>query len=275
MRIFLPVQGARIKFYPEGGITQYYANKLPDANGVSYYKQFGLDGHNGLDIVAPFRTPILATKGVVCEAKTTPDGFGEHVRILTIPEPNGDYLELTYGHLDEVFVKIGDKVEDGQLIGYMGNTGSVVSSTYITNWGLAPARGGVHLHLGVRACSTEKTKWVTTYSDGKKAFIKDYENGYKGAIDPLPFIEIPPEVKFTFERNLQIGNSHPDVLKLQQFLNTHHCQVSDFGAGAPGLETTFFGNRTRQAVMKFQAINNIPSTGNCFELTRAKINSII
>lgn len=270
MKIHTPIKDGRMLGYPNGNISQFYGNKLPQADGKSFYAMFGLDGHNGLDIVAPFRTPILGTKGTVCEVKSTAEGLGKHVRILTKPH-NGEYLELSYGHLDEIVVNIGDDIKDGQVIGYMGNTGTVVSSAYITNWGLAPARGGVHLHLTVRECSVEKTPWVTSYPYAKRAYIKNYNNGYKGAVDPMQFMDIPKEVPFP--KDLKLGMSDPDVIKLQKFLNSHHCHVAYFGPGSQGNETGYFGQMTMFAVMKFQWINKFLPTGVWNKQCRDKANS--
>lgn len=273
MKIYIPIKGGKMRLFPNGDITQLFGNKLPDANGVSFYAQFGTAGHNGVDIVAPYRTPILGTKGKVCEVKTTAEGLGKHVRILTIPDENGDYLELSYGHMDETLVKIGDLIEDGQAIGLMGNTGTVVSSTYITNWGLAPARRGVHVHLSTRECSTKPTGFTTTYSDGKRAFIKNYNNQFKGAVDPLQFMEIPVEPILEFPKDLRIGMSDPDVRKLQQFLNSHGCPVALIGAGSAGNETGYFGFLTFRAVMKFQIANGMFPTGVWNKACRDKANS--
>jgi murein DD-endopeptidase MepM/ murein hydrolase activator NlpD len=183
MKIKNPVLGAKLLKYPYGNIFQFYGE-----NVELYQKAIGTNGHNGVDIVSAEGTPIIATKGEVCEVKNTPDGYGKHVRILTCPDENGDYLELTFGHLRDIMVKIGDKVEDGQILGTMGNTGFVISGSTIY-WGNAPAGKGVHLHFGSRECSTKNTGWVTQYSSGKTANVKNYDNGVKGATNPLLYLQ--------------------------------------------------------------------------------------
>lgn len=57
---------------------------------------------------------------------------------------------------------------------------------------------------------------------------------------------------FTFTRSLTIGSTGADVLALQQLLNDEGFTVSETGAGAPGQETTYFGGRTQQALIKYQ-----------------------
>ena len=69
----------------------------------------------------------------------------------------------------------------------MGNTGFVISGS-TAFWGNAPTGRGVHLHFGIRECSTKDTGWVTTYGSGMKAFIKNYDNGFKGAVDPIIYL---------------------------------------------------------------------------------------
>lgn len=57
---------------------------------------------------------------------------------------------------------------------------------------------------------------------------------------------------FSFGRSLKVGMSGEDVRALQRLLNDEGFTVSDTGAGAPGQETTYFGGRTQQALIKYQ-----------------------
>jgi hypothetical protein len=57
---------------------------------------------------------------------------------------------------------------------------------------------------------------------------------------------------FTFTRSLTLGAVGSDVLELQKLLNAEGFTISESGAGAPGSETTYFGNRTKQALIKYQ-----------------------
>ncbi|MEK7109545.1 MAG: peptidoglycan-binding domain-containing protein [Patescibacteria group bacterium] len=79
----------------------------------------------------------------------------------------------------------------------------------------------------------------------------------------------------TWVRQLQLGMSGADVMKLQQFLNTSAAtQVAASGAGSPGSETSYFGGLTKAAVVKFQAANGIDTVGRMGPQTMAKINSL-
>jgi len=90
---------------------------------------------------------------------------------------------------------------------------------------------------------------------------------------------------FTFLKNLSLGDKNVDVLNLQKVLNTSSdTSVANSGFGSPGNETTYFGNLTKQAVIKFQEkyrsevlapINLFSGTGFVGSLTRAKLNTIL
>lgn len=74
-------------------------------------------------------------------------------------------------------------------------------------------------------------------------------------------------------RDLVVGSTGEDVRILQQWLNSHGYQISSFGAGAPGAETTYFGKLTQAALARYQATFGIvPATGNLDLATRLKIS---
>ena len=78
----------------------------------------GKEFHYGLDIANNYNTKIKAAgKGIVTYAGYS-SGFGKIVIIS-----HGYGYETLYGHNNKLYVKIGDKVDKGQLIAAMGNTG--------------------------------------------------------------------------------------------------------------------------------------------------------
>jgi hypothetical protein len=76
----------------------------------------------------------------------------------------------------------------------------------------------------------------------------------------------------TFTRDLQIGMEGEDVRALQKLLNQRGYTISTTGSGAPGSESTFFGNRLQEALKKYQRAQGIDATGYFGPLTRGKIN---
>lgn len=126
------------------------------------YSQFGMAGHNGLDLRAPMRTECFASCNGQMEFTRGGTGYGNEARIF-----NSYGYEVIYGHLDS-FVGDSREVKEGELIGYTGNTG----------FSTAP-----HLHFGLRR--------FTETADGSRQ-IQDYGNGYRGGIDPTNFFDPNP-----------------------------------------------------------------------------------
>ena len=85
--------------------------------------------HAGLDLMGNRGEPIYA----IDSGTVTRSGYQSNgAMILDITGSRGMYF---YGHFDKIVVGYGESVKAGQLIGYMGDTGSP---------------GAVHLHLEVR-----------------------------------------------------------------------------------------------------------------------------
>lgn len=76
--------------------------------------------HYGMDFVAPKGTPIYATgDGKVAAVLTRRIGHGKHVII-----DHGYGYETLYGHMNSFNVKKGQQVKRGQIIGFVGTTGT-------------------------------------------------------------------------------------------------------------------------------------------------------
>lgn len=94
------------------------------ATGASYY-------HSGIDIYAPYNTPIYAVLDGVVVANFWSDGIGNVVALY-----HGDGLYTEVHHMNSRSpLAIGTEVSQGDVIGYTGATG-----WYVT---------GPHLHFGV------------------------------------------------------------------------------------------------------------------------------
>ena len=75
--------------------------------------------HYGMDFTAPRGTPVYASgDGKVVRADNRSSGYGNHIRI----DHGFGYVSL-YGHLWKYNVRPGQKVQRGDLIGFVGSTG--------------------------------------------------------------------------------------------------------------------------------------------------------
>lgn len=91
--------------------------------------------HAGLDLGAPLGTPVVAAYSGQAIAANWLGGYG----IAIVIRHEDGQLQTLYGHLSEIFVQPGDRVEQGEVIGRVGSTGN---ST------------GPHLHFEVQIATT-------------------------------------------------------------------------------------------------------------------------
>lgn len=124
---------------------------------AAYYKQYGQQGHNGLDLGAPNGTPVYSADDGVVEY----EGWGQNHSWMGTPA--GICILINHGgsfggyaHLTSTVVNKGQRVAKGQHIGYVGATGAAT---------------GPHLHFEMLPLKP------------------NFSNGYAGRINPTPFID--------------------------------------------------------------------------------------
>ncbi len=115
---------------PAGTCAQisYYIAPL-----AHYIQTQNIHGYNAVDLAAPIGTPIMAAAdGTVIIAKEGGwnGGYGSYV---VITHPNGS--QTLYAHMSQVAATVGETVSQGQVIGYVGETGDAT---------------GPHVHFEIR-----------------------------------------------------------------------------------------------------------------------------
>lgn len=104
----------------------------------------GLHNNNAVDIANSCGTPVYAAaEGLIIENASSGwnSGYGAYVKI---EHPSG--AKTVYAHLSKITVSEGKYVNQGELIGNIGNTGNIHGPT------------GCHLHFEVRGAKNPLAK---------------------------------------------------------------------------------------------------------------------
>ena len=78
----------------------------------------GMRAHSGVDLAAPYGSPIVATADGVIGTAGWAGGYG-----LLVAISHGDGVQTRYGHLSRLNVAAGQQVRRGDVIGFVGSTG--------------------------------------------------------------------------------------------------------------------------------------------------------
>ncbi|MEQ1900687.1 MAG: M23 family metallopeptidase [Devosia sp.] len=120
-----------VDFYdPSGETGKRFLTRRPLQGGGRMSSRFGYrihpifktrKLHTGVDLAAPRGTPIYAAGDGLVEKAQRVSGYGNFVLLRHV---NG--FETGYGHMSRFAdgIKPGDKVRQGQIIGYVGSTGN-------------------------------------------------------------------------------------------------------------------------------------------------------
>ena len=119
-----PAQGTGRFIWPvRGPITSPFGMRI---NPVTHI----YSGHTGIDIGVPYGTPIAAADGGTVIFASWNVAYGN----MTVIDHGGGFSTM-YAHQSKQLVAVGDRVTQGQIIGYIGTTG----------WSTGP-----HLHFEIR-----------------------------------------------------------------------------------------------------------------------------
>ena len=111
----------------EGQVTGSFGERIDPFNGEGAF-------HSGVDIGSSYGHPIVAPADGIVTVTDTMGGYGKTIMI-----DHGNGISTRYGHLSGFAVTAGQRVQRGEVIGYVGESGR---ST------------GPHLHYEVRINDT-------------------------------------------------------------------------------------------------------------------------
>lgn len=248
--------------------------------------------HEGLDILAPRGAYVVSPTEAVVIRTGTGSSAGKYVYTAN---PGGE--TFVYMHLDDIAegLRSGDELAEGDLIGYVGDTGNAV--------------GGVtHLHFEIREGRTpldpfprlqkeftlrermEALEEILNDSDDEEDEARALAISYGGLFVAAVAqdIDIPEAVEEVlaqagvvagvpaagFARDLDVGMRGQDVIALQAFLIAENEGPQATALALAGA-TGYFGALTKAALAEYQAANTItPAAGYFGPLTRAFIASM-
>ena len=121
--------GAIAYFTPEGKSIEKSLMRTP-INGAKLSSRYGFrihpilgynQMHQGTDFAAPIGTPVMASGAGTVEYSGWKGGYGKFISIRHSP-----VYQTNYAHLQDYAkgIRRGAKVQQGQVIGYLGSTGS-------------------------------------------------------------------------------------------------------------------------------------------------------
>ena len=99
----------------------------------------GAREHHGIDIFAPRGTPVLAAASGIVRS-TSPNTLGGNVVWLLDTERE---QSLYYAHLDRHAVSAGQRVNLGDTLGFVGNTGNARTTSPHLHFGIYTRRGPI------------------------------------------------------------------------------------------------------------------------------------
>lgn len=163
-------------------LSDIFKGDFPISQGYgsnpSYYAQFGLAGHEGIDWATPVGTEIVAPfDGIILRDNDDPRQ-GNYGDLLVLWDKN-QKCAVWFCHLSENWFSVGDVVSKGQSLGKTGNSGNTT---------------GPHLHFN----------FVETDATGNRLNLNNGYQGFLNALDTtlvqwklgnspeLPFPQVPP-----------------------------------------------------------------------------------
>lgn len=111
-QLICPIAGAQI-------IQQFGPTSFAIEPSFGGYLHF----HTGVDLLAGYGTPIVAAAGGKVTATGSADYFGIRVEVT-----DSFGLVEIYAHMSQVAVAVGQEIQQGQKVGFVGSTGLSIGS---------------------------------------------------------------------------------------------------------------------------------------------------
>lgn len=126
----------------QGKITSNFGSRITNIQGASH-------NHKGMDIGAPYNTPVYAPANGKITFAGWASGYGKCI-YMDNGKINNVLVTSRYGHLNSFVIAPNQSVSKGDLIGYVGSTG---------------VSDGPHLHFEIRENGTavNPIKYIGNY----------------------------------------------------------------------------------------------------------------
>ena len=172
-----------------------------------------MGSHQGVDMVAAAGTPVYASYAgevVVAERR------GDRGNVVVLRhEWNNQILHTTYAHLSLITVRVGAKVEEGEKLGEVGDTGNAT----------AP-----HLHFQIETNQDGNHPFFPRGCQGTIDEIVNEGNCYdqvrNTTLDPISFLEVATK----------LGDAITDKPRGSIYIQGREIQLSGFMGGFMEIE---------------------------------------
>ena len=169
---------------------------------ATYFERWdvGIGSHQGIDIATTTGTPVYASyDGEVIVAGRK----GDRGNVVVIKHVwNNQILYTTYAHLSHIDVEVGDVVEEGHLIGKVGDTGNTT---------------GPHLHFQIETNQDSNHPYFPKWCAGSIDEIVNegtcFSQVRENTLDPILFLE--QTVKLWEKSTQQQGSIYIDQYAIE------------------------------------------------------------
>ena len=237
----------------QGAITSKFGKRNTGIEGAS-------TNHQGIDIGAASGLPILATKDGKVVVSSFNKESGNYIRI-----DHGNGYVSAYAHMKEPSsLKVGDKVSQGDVIGYVGDTGisrgaHLHFAVYKDGKAIDPEKLITHARGGVtkqgKALVGEYGREIILYPDGTAGIL-----GANG----MEFADLPAGAQIIPNEETEKILNNPVDYKISSFANgTYGYNKEEMEKLLENIKTSVIGNSNakliEEALYQITNFNNLSS----------------